>query len=75
MSNPAKLTPRQMECLRRIAEGETTQEIAVALGLSRHTVDHYVGAACDRLNARTRAQAVALAVAQNLLCGSKKTEP
>lgn len=69
MSAGPKLTRRQIECLRLIAEGCTTQEIADALGLSRHTVEHYVAAACDRLNAKTRSQAVALAVAQNLLSG------
>ena len=61
------LSPRQLECLRRIALGETTAEIAAALGLSRHTVDHYVSAACGRLGARSRAQAVAIAIAKKYI--------
>jgi DNA-binding CsgD family transcriptional regulator len=61
------LTPRHRECLHRIARGETTLEIAKALGLSRHTVDHYIATACDRLRAKTRAHAVAKAFAQKLI--------
>jgi DNA-binding CsgD family transcriptional regulator len=62
-----ELSPRQLECLHRIALGETTAEIAAALGLSRHTVDHYVGAACSRLGARSRAQAVAIAIGKKII--------
>lgn len=61
------LTPRQIDCLTRIAAGETTVEIARVLGLSRHTVDHYVGAACNRLGARSRAQAVAIAIGKGII--------
>ena len=60
----AVLSARQIECLLRISRGETSAEIAVALGLSRHTVDHYIGGACAKLGAKTRAQAVAIAIAQ-----------
>jgi DNA-binding CsgD family transcriptional regulator len=64
--NPAVtvLSARQIECLLRISRGETSAEIAIALGLSRHTVDHYIGGACAKLGAKTRAQAVAIAIAQ-----------
>ena len=60
----AVLSARQVECLLRISRGETSAEIAAALGLSRHTVDHYIGGACAKLGAKTRAQAVAIAIAQ-----------
>jgi DNA-binding CsgD family transcriptional regulator len=63
----AKLTPRQIECLQRIACGETSAQIAAALGLSVRTVDHYVGAACSRFGVRSRAQAVAIAIQQNII--------
>ncbi len=63
MEIEVSLTPRQVECLRRIAAGETSAQIAGALGLSRHTVDHYIGAACDRLGAKSRTHAVAKAIA------------
>jgi DNA-binding CsgD family transcriptional regulator len=63
----SKLTARQIECLQRIAAGETSAEIAAELGLSKRTVDHYVGSACDRLGVRTRAQAVAIAIHTNII--------
>ena len=55
------LSARQLQCLQFIAEGKSSQEIAEVLGLSVRTVDHYVGAACQKLGARSRAQAVAAA--------------
>jgi DNA-binding CsgD family transcriptional regulator len=61
------LSTRQAECLRRIACGETSIEIAVALQLSRHTVNHYIDEACHRLRAKTRAHAVAQALVQRLI--------
>ena len=67
MAASVSLSLRQVECLRRIANGETSMEIARALHLSPHTVDHYIGEACDRLGARTRAHAVALALALRLI--------
>jgi DNA-binding CsgD family transcriptional regulator len=63
----SKLTARQIECLRRIAGGEISVEIAASLGLSVRTVDHYIGAACAKLSARTRAQAVATAIRLGLI--------
>ena len=45
MSDPAdlRLSPRQIECLRLAAAGQTSVEIAATLGLSSRTVDQYVG--------------------------------
>ena len=59
MAEMVRVSRRQLECLTRIAAGETSAEIGEALGLSVRTVDHYVGAACARLGVRSRAQAVA----------------
>jgi DNA-binding CsgD family transcriptional regulator len=56
---PEPLSPRQLECLKRIAAGETSMRIAASLGISPRTVDHYVALACAKLGVRTRAQAVA----------------
>ncbi len=67
MSDDVALSARQLECLRRIAAGETSAMIALDLGLSTRTVDHYVGHACARLGARSRAQAVAAAIKMGLL--------
>jgi DNA-binding CsgD family transcriptional regulator len=67
MPRARKLTPRQIECIARIAAGETSAEIASALGLSVRTIEHYVAAACERLAVRSRAQAVAKAIAKGLI--------
>jgi len=73
MKSERHLTARQCECLQRIARGQTTAEIAAALNLSRHTVDHYIGAACDRLRAKSRAHAVATAIALEIIKPPKPT--
>jgi DNA-binding CsgD family transcriptional regulator len=64
---PNPLTARQLECLTRIARGETSAEIGLALGLSKRTVDEYVGDACVRLGVKNRAQAVAVSIGLNII--------
>lgn len=56
------LSARERECLRWTASGKTSAEIAVILGLSAHTVDHYVTTATQKLTAANRTHAVALAL-------------
>ena len=56
------LTPRQVQILGLVAEGHTTAEIAVALGLRPGTVDRHILEAMRRLSATTRWQAARLAV-------------
>jgi DNA-binding CsgD family transcriptional regulator len=57
-----KLTPRERECLNWIAAGKTDWEISQILNISAQTVHGYVQNALTKLGARTRAQAVALAI-------------
>jgi DNA-binding CsgD family transcriptional regulator len=64
---PEPLSPRQLECLRQIAAGETSGRIAASLGISHRTVDHYVALACAKLGVRTRAQAVARMMALEII--------
>lgn len=64
-SSPAPtriLTPRERECLEWVAGGKTDWEISQILGISEQTVHGYAQNAMTKLNARTRAQAVALAM-------------
>lgn len=56
------LTPRERECLTWVAGGKTDWEISQILGISEQTVHGYVQNALIKLNARTRAQAVAAAM-------------
>jgi LuxR family quorum sensing-dependent transcriptional regulator len=55
------LTPRERECLRWASEGKTSREIGQILALSNHTIDGYLRAAMEKLDAVTRTQAVATA--------------
>ena len=57
----ARLTEREREVVRRIAEGDTTDQVAARLFISRTTVDTHVRKAMARMGARNRAHLIALA--------------
>jgi two-component system nitrate/nitrite response regulator NarL len=61
------LSPRQTETLRLIAEGYRDREIAPVLGCAHRTVLRHVAAILERLEARTRSQAVYRAVTAGLI--------
>jgi DNA-binding CsgD family transcriptional regulator len=52
------LTPRQLEVLRYLAAGHTTERIATTLGISVETVRNHVRGLMGRLDAHTRLEAV-----------------
>lgn len=56
------LTERETDCLAWTAEGKTSSEIAAILGLSEHTVNHYLNRAAKKLATVNRTQAVAKAL-------------
>jgi len=56
--NRPTLTVRQRECLKWVSLGKTDWEVGKLLGLSRHTVHRHVEAAKQRLQVRTRLQAI-----------------
>jgi DNA-binding CsgD family transcriptional regulator len=62
-----KLTARQLEILRLVAEGLSNPEIAVRLRLSDHTVKRHVANLLTRLGLPSRAAAVAYAAQHGLL--------
>jgi DNA-binding NarL/FixJ family response regulator len=53
------LTPRQLDILRRIAAGRSTDAIASECWLTRTTVRNHVAAILRRLDAHSRVEAVA----------------
>lgn len=61
------LSPREREVLRWAAEGKTARETACLLGLSESAVNLYSAKAMTKLHARTKAQAVAIAVRNDIL--------
>jgi len=63
----SKLSPRQIEVLVRVAEGNSTREIAEALGLSAKTVESHRGAMMKRLGIHDLASLVRYAVRMGLV--------
>ena len=56
------LSRREIEVLRHVALGETSKEIAGALGIGERTVNWHLGRVFLKLNAGSRAEAVAIAL-------------
>lgn len=52
-----KLSDRQLDCLRLVAQNLSSKEIAVELGISSHTVDQRIRGALQILGVERRAQA------------------
>lgn len=61
------LTDREIDCLNWTAAGKTSAEIAEILGLSEHTVNHYLNRATKKLDTVNRTQAVAKALRVGLI--------
>ena len=61
------LTRRELEILHYLADGMTSIEISKLLSISNHTVDWYMNGIQDKLKAKNRQQAVALAFRYGLI--------
>jgi DNA-binding NarL/FixJ family response regulator len=61
------LTEREHEILRLVGEGMVNRDIARALGLSDHTVKFHLHSIFRKLGARSRTEAVSLAIRRGLL--------
>lgn len=63
----SRLTAREVEMIRLIADGVESKEIAVRLNCSPRTVKSAIGAARERLNLRNRTQVVAYAIRAGMI--------
>lgn len=61
------LTPRELEVLRMMAEGAANKAIAWKLHISEHTAKFHVASILSKLNASTRAEAVAIGIRKGLI--------
>jgi DNA-binding NarL/FixJ family response regulator len=61
------LTPRELQVLRLLAGGFANKQIAHDLGISEHTAKFHVGRILDKLDAGTRAEAVAIGLRDRLI--------
>ena len=66
-ARPRRLTPRQLDVLRLLAAGASTQQIADELHITVETVRNHVRAVLAELNVHSRVEAVAAARAAGLL--------
>lgn len=64
---PLDLTEREIECLAWIAEGKTSEEVSMIIGISRNTVNNYITSIMRKTATRTRSEAIALAVRNRLI--------
>jgi DNA-binding NarL/FixJ family response regulator len=63
----ARLSGRETEVLRMIAQGLANKEIAYRLGLSEHTVKFHVSAVLGKLGVASRAEAVGAGLRQGII--------
>jgi DNA-binding NarL/FixJ family response regulator len=63
------LTPRELQVLRLLADGHANKRIGYDLGISEHTAKFHVGRILDKLDAATRAEAVAIGLREGLIAG------
>ena len=61
------LTPREVEVLRLIVEGQSDREIAEALSIGRRTVNTHVASILDKLGVGSRTAAAAYAVRHDVV--------
>jgi LuxR family transcriptional regulator, maltose regulon positive regulatory protein len=67
IDNSSPLTVREVEIVKLVAEGLTDKEIANRLSISEHTVHRHIANIMTKVNAPSRAAAVAFAARQNLI--------
>ncbi|TMJ94499.1 MAG: helix-turn-helix transcriptional regulator [Actinobacteria bacterium] len=67
MPHAPSLSRREVEVLSHVAMGETSKEIAIALGIGERTVNWHIAKAFQKLGAGSRAEAVALAMEQGIV--------
>ena len=66
-----RLTSREREVLHLLAGGARSRDVAEALFISERTVKTHIANAMQKLNANTRAEAVAKAIRLGLLSGDE----
>jgi DNA-binding CsgD family transcriptional regulator len=63
----AGFTPREIEVLRLVADGQDTVTVALRLGIAPHTVEWHVRHLIEKLGAHSKLQAVVTAARLGLI--------
>lgn len=63
----SRLSQREIDCLRWVSQGKTTEEVAVILGVSANTINNYIAHSISKLAASNRAMATAIALREGLI--------
>jgi DNA-binding NarL/FixJ family response regulator len=61
------LSPRQLQILTLVAQGQTYSQIAVTIGIAQRTVKYHMSEILDRLHLQNRAQVIAFAAQSGLV--------
>jgi DNA-binding NarL/FixJ family response regulator len=61
------LTPRELDVLRLLAQGQSDKEIADALFIGRRTAESHVANVLAKLGTRNRAEAAVMATREHLI--------
>jgi NarL family two-component system response regulator YdfI len=62
-----ELTVREIEILRKLAEGLGNKQIASSLAISEHTVKFHISSILDKLGASSRTEAVTIGIRMGLV--------
>ncbi len=73
LGNQAMLTPRLLAVLNGLADGLTTNQIAMQVGVSARTVEHHITALRKRLGVEKRLQLAARAIALGLISSNRSS--
>jgi len=69
--NPAGLTSREVQVLTLLVQGHTNAELARRLHISAKTIDHHVSSILEKLEVRSRTEAVAAAFGLGIIKAAK----
>jgi two-component system NarL family response regulator len=61
------LSPRQIQILTLVSQGETYSQIAATIGITERTVKYHMAEILDRLHLQNRAQVIAYAAHSGLV--------
>jgi DNA-binding NarL/FixJ family response regulator len=72
---PTSLSPKELQILQMVAEGNINKQIAIKLGLSTATVRNHVSRMMQKLDASDRTEAVVIAISNGWISVKRHSNP